>query len=140
VILPGQRLPIVIATRPVDFRRGHDGLAATVQNELGLDPHSGVTVVFRSKRGDRVKILVWDGTGLVLTYKQLERAIQLAADSRRCDAIVAGAIRSAVRGPRLETRRCAFGAGACRGRLNHPAGLRGHTGADHLRFAHGRRH
>ena len=66
MILPGQRLPIVIATRPVDFRRGHDGLAATVQNELGLDPHSGVTVVFRSKRGDRVKILVWDGTGLVL--------------------------------------------------------------------------
>ena len=47
-------------------------LAATVQNELGLDPHSGVTVVFRSKRGDRVKILVWDGTGLVLTYKRLE--------------------------------------------------------------------
>ena len=69
MIIPGQRLPIVIATRPVDFRRGHDGLAATVQNELGLDPHSGLTVVFRSKRGDRVKILVWDGTGLVLTYK-----------------------------------------------------------------------
>lgn len=67
MIVPGQRLPIVIATRPVDFRRGHDGLAATVQNELGLNPHSGVTVVFRSKRGDRVKILVWDGTGLVLT-------------------------------------------------------------------------
>jgi transposase len=72
VIIPGQRLAIVIATRPVDFRRGHDGLAATVQNELGLDPHSGVTVVFRSKRGDRVKILVWDGSGLVLTYKRLE--------------------------------------------------------------------
>jgi transposase len=62
LIIPGQRLPIVIATRPVDFRRDHDGLAATVQNELGLDPHSGLTVVFRSKRGDRVKILVWDGT------------------------------------------------------------------------------
>jgi hypothetical protein len=42
VILPGQRLPIVVAMRPVDFRRGHDGLAATVQNELGLDPHSGL--------------------------------------------------------------------------------------------------
>ena len=40
MILPGQRLPIVIAMRPVDFRRGHDGLAATVQNELRLDPHS----------------------------------------------------------------------------------------------------
>ena len=72
MILPGQRLPIVIAMRPVDFRRGHDGLAATVQNELGLDPHSGLTVVFRSKRGDRIKVLVWDGTGLVLIYKRLE--------------------------------------------------------------------
>ena len=72
MILPGQRLPIVIAMQPVDFRRGHDGLAATVQNELGLDPHSGLTVVFRSKRGDRIKVLVWDGTGLVLIYKRLE--------------------------------------------------------------------
>lgn len=68
----GQRLPIVIATKPVDFRRGHDGLAATVHNELGLDPHTGLTVVFRSKRGDRLKILVWDGTGLVLICKRLE--------------------------------------------------------------------
>ncbi len=45
MIVAGQRLPIVIATKPVDFRRGHDGLAAAVQNELGLDPHSGLTVV-----------------------------------------------------------------------------------------------
>lgn len=72
MIVPGQRLPIVIAVKPVDFRRGHDGLAATVQNELGLDPYSGLTVVFRSKRGDRIKILVWDGSGLVMTYKRLE--------------------------------------------------------------------
>ncbi|MEF2554616.1 IS66 family insertion sequence element accessory protein TnpB [Aurantimonas sp. A2-1-M11] len=40
-------MPIVIATRPVDFRRGHDGLAATVQNELGLDPYCGLTVCGR---------------------------------------------------------------------------------------------
>lgn len=73
MIVPGQRMPIVIAVRPVDFRRGHDGLAATVQNELGLDPHSGLTVVFRSRRGDRIKILVWDGTGLVMTYKRLDQ-------------------------------------------------------------------
>ena len=97
MILPGQRLPIVIATRPVDFRRGHDGLAATVQNELGLDPHSGVTVVFRSKRGDRVKIRcvtapAWGTDGQAIG----EWTIQLTADSRRRDAIVAGAIRSAV--------------------------------------------
>jgi transposase len=48
----------VIVTRPVDFREGHDGLAALAQNELGLDLHSGAVVVFRSKRGDRIKILV----------------------------------------------------------------------------------
>jgi transposase len=74
MIVPGQRMPIVIAMKPVDFRRGHDGLAATVQNELGLDPYSGLTVVFRSKRGDRIKILVWDGSGLVMIYKRLEAA------------------------------------------------------------------
>ncbi|MEI2686054.1 MAG: IS66 family insertion sequence element accessory protein TnpB [Cypionkella sp.] len=44
-----------------------------MQTELKLDPHSGVTVVFRSKRGDRLKILVWDGTGMVLIYKVLEQ-------------------------------------------------------------------
>jgi transposase len=42
VIVPAQHVRIVVATKPVDFRRGHDGLAATVQRELGLDPHSGV--------------------------------------------------------------------------------------------------
>jgi transposase len=72
VIIPAQLLRIVIATRPVDFRGGHNALAALVQTELGLDPHSGLVVVFRSKRGDRAKILVWDGTGLVLIYKRLE--------------------------------------------------------------------
>jgi transposase len=66
MIVAGQRLPILIATRPVDFRCGHQALALLVQTELKLDPHSGVTVIFRSKRGDRLKILVWDGTGMVL--------------------------------------------------------------------------
>lgn len=72
MIVPGQRMPIVIVVKPVDFRRGHDGLAATVQNDLGLDPYSGLTVVFRSRRGDRIKILVWDGSGLVMIYKRLD--------------------------------------------------------------------
>ena len=73
VIVAGQRQPILIATRPVDFRCGHRALALIVQTELKLDPHSGVTIVFRSKRGDRLKILVWDGTGLVMVYKVLEQ-------------------------------------------------------------------
>lgn len=72
MIVAGQRLPILIATKPIDFRRGHQALALMVQTDLKLDPHSGVTVIFRSKRGDRLKILVWDGTGMVLIYKVLE--------------------------------------------------------------------
>lgn len=73
MIVPGQSVRVVVATRPVDFRKGHDGLAAVVQSELGFDPHSGLIVVFRSKRGDRVKVLLWDGSGLVLVYKRLEQ-------------------------------------------------------------------
>ncbi len=73
MILPAQNIRIMVAAKPVDFRRGHDGLAAVVQSELGLDPHSGVVVVFRSRKADRIKVLVWDGTGLVLVYKRLEQ-------------------------------------------------------------------
>ena len=62
----------MIATKPVDFRKGHDGLAAVAERELGLDPHSGIIVVFRAKRGDRIKVLLWDGSGLVMSYKRLE--------------------------------------------------------------------
>ena len=72
MIVPAQAVRVVIATRPVDFRKGHDGLAALAQRELGFDPHSGLIIVFRSKRGDRIKALLWDGSGLVLVYKRLE--------------------------------------------------------------------
>ena len=54
---------IVVATQPVDFRKGHDGLASVVQNELGLDPYSGVAYVFRAKRADRIKVLCWERQG-----------------------------------------------------------------------------
>ena len=64
---------VAIIQAQVDFRCGHQALALIVQTELRLDPHSGVTVVFRSKRGDRLKILVWGGTGMVLIYKVLEQ-------------------------------------------------------------------
>ena len=73
MIYPSQAVRIVIATKPVDFRKGHDGLAALAERELGLDPHSGIIVVFRAKRGDRIKVLLWDGSGLVLFYKRLEQ-------------------------------------------------------------------
>ena len=64
---------ILLATRPVDFRKGAHGLAALTAALLGEDPFSGMVVVFRSKRADRVKILVWDTSGLVLVWKQLQQ-------------------------------------------------------------------
>jgi len=72
MMLPANGLRIVVATKPVDFRKGHDGLAALVSNALGEKPFSGTVFVFRSKRADRLKLLYWDGTGLVMIYKRLE--------------------------------------------------------------------
>ena len=61
---------VLVATKPVDFRRGADALA---REALQRDPFSGTIIVFRSKRADRLKILAWDGTGLVLVWKRLEQ-------------------------------------------------------------------
>ena len=72
MIAPGGQMKIYIATRPIDFRKGHDGLALAVQEMFGLDPFSGAAFIFRSKRADRIKVLVWDQTGLVLVHKRLE--------------------------------------------------------------------
>jgi transposase len=72
MLTPPAGLKVLVATRPVDFRKGADGLAALAKETLGQDPLSGVAFVFRAKRADRVKILVWDGSGLVLYWKRLE--------------------------------------------------------------------
>ena len=71
--LPGTPPRIVLATRPVSFNKEHDGLAAVVEHELGLDPYSGVVVVFRcQEHRDQIKVLWWDGASLVLAHKRLE--------------------------------------------------------------------
>jgi transposase len=72
VILVPSGARILLAARPVDFRKGRDGLAALVQQALRADPFAGDVFIFRPKRADRVKILVYDGTGLVLYAKRLE--------------------------------------------------------------------
>jgi len=74
MIAPGGELRVYVATRPVDFRKGIDGLALAVQEMFGLDPFCGAAFVFRSKRADRIKVLVWDRTGMVLVHKRLEGA------------------------------------------------------------------
>lgn len=64
---------VLLASHPVDFRKGPDGLMALVR-DAGADPFSGALYVFRAKRADRVKIVWWDGTGLCLYAKRLEEA------------------------------------------------------------------
>jgi transposase len=72
VISPPGGARVMVATAPVDFRKGMDGLAALVKDQMRADPFSGVIWVFRSKRADRVKLLWWDDTGLCLMSKRLE--------------------------------------------------------------------
>lgn len=62
-----------IAAGVRDLRRGFDGLSAQVQNALHEQPFSGHVFVFRGRRGDIVKLLWWDGVGLCLFAKRLER-------------------------------------------------------------------
>ena len=57
----------------MDFRKGANGLAAMIKDEMRADPFSGVIYVFRAKRADRIKLLYWDGTGIVLVAKTLEQ-------------------------------------------------------------------
>jgi len=67
----GTRIWIVAGL--TDMRRGFVGLAGTVQTALEENPFSGQVFVFRGKRGDLIKLLWWDGDGLCLFAKRLER-------------------------------------------------------------------
>jgi transposase len=69
-LTPGTQ--VYLSCRPVDMRKGFKGLAALIANELQSDPYNGHLFVFRGKRGDYLKMLYWDGTGLCLFAKRLE--------------------------------------------------------------------
>jgi transposase len=64
---------VFLACQPIDLRAGLDGLAAKVQQIIGADPFSGHVFIFRSKRGHYLKGLYWDGSGMCLFAKRLER-------------------------------------------------------------------
>ena len=68
----GRDVRVFVATQPIDFRKGVHGLVALVAEGLAGEPYSGDVFVFRSKRSDRLKLLVFDGSGLVLATKWLE--------------------------------------------------------------------
>jgi transposase len=72
VISFGRDVRVLVATQPIDFRKGVHGLVALVAEGLSGQPYSGDVFVFRSKRSDRLKILAFDGTGMVLATKWLE--------------------------------------------------------------------
>lgn len=70
-----QAVRIWLAVEVTDMRCGFDRLAERVKAVIGEDPLSGHWFVFRSRRGDRLKILHWDRDGFVLWYKRLEEGV-----------------------------------------------------------------
>ena len=75
MIGPTGAVRVMVATKPVDFRKGAEGLAALVRETMTADPFCGAVYVFRAKRADRIKLIFWDGTGLCLFAKRLEDGI-----------------------------------------------------------------
>lgn len=73
MIGPSGNVRVYLACGPTDMRKGFDGLAAAAQEHLRQDPCSGAVFAFRGKRGDRVKLLWWDGQGFCLFAKRLEK-------------------------------------------------------------------
>ncbi len=69
----GPGVQIVLASEPIDLRRGHDGLVTLVRSLWKADPYSGTLFVFFGRRMDRVKVLFFSAGGFVVYYKRLER-------------------------------------------------------------------
>lgn len=68
-----RRVLVLAYTAPVDMRKGFEGLSALVREECGRDPLSGELYLFTNKLRKRAKVLHWDGTGLCLYAKRLEK-------------------------------------------------------------------
>ena len=69
----GPATRIYLAVEPVDMRKGFDGLYGLVQGRLGQDPLSGHLFLFTNRSRTRLKVIVWDGTGLWVCAKRLEK-------------------------------------------------------------------
>ena len=69
----GPATRIYIAVEAIDMRKGFEGLHGLVRDHLGEDPLSGHLFLFTNKTKTRVKALVWDGSGLWVCAKRLEK-------------------------------------------------------------------
>ena len=91
IVLP-QTVRIFVCTQPTDMRRGFDGLSGMVEHLLKQDPLSGHLFVFRNRIRNRLKVLYWDGDGLAVWYKRLEKGtFQLPTDLAAADSSQASA-------------------------------------------------
>ena len=72
MLRPPSSTRIFLCAQAADMRRSFDGLAHMTRELIGEDPLTGHLFVFRNRRGDRMKVLWWDGDGFVLMYKRLE--------------------------------------------------------------------
>ncbi|WP_374964422.1 IS66 family insertion sequence element accessory protein TnpB [Spongiibacter tropicus] len=73
---PALEIPSIYLYRdPVDFRKQAQGLAVLVEQELGHNPFDGALYVFRNRRGDKIKCLLWEDNGFVLYYKALAEEV-----------------------------------------------------------------
>jgi transposase len=117
VLSLGPGVQVVLATEPVDLRRGHDGLVTLVRSLWRADPYSGTLFVFFGRRRDRVKVLFFSAGGFVVYYKRLERgrfcmphvpeaASQVVLDAASLAMLLDGVdLRAVRRAPRWEPAR-----------------------------------
>ena len=97
---------IWLCTLPADMRKSFDGLCGLVRQWLQGDPLSGDVFVFRNRSGDRVKILTWEGDGLVIWYKRLEAGtfrFPAPADDKNQQTIRAADLLMLLEGVELES-------------------------------------
>ena len=64
---------VYLAVKPVDMRKSFNGLWSEASEQLKEDPFSGALFVFTNKRHDRIKVLYWDGSGVWICAKRLEK-------------------------------------------------------------------
>jgi len=117
VLSLGPGVQVVLATEPVDLRRGHDGLVTLVRSLWRADPYSGTLFVFFGRRRDRVKVLFFSAGGFIVYYKRLERgrfcmphvpeaASQIVLDAASLAMLLDGVdLRAVRRAPRWEPAR-----------------------------------